>query len=340
MRLRSFNAPDMHDAMKMVRETMGEDAVIISTTRDPLGQGVCITVAMEVEDEEMEFALLDPATAAAPFRSPIASYARRTYDQTLQEIEKILRFHNTPDYLTTKLMEIGRYLQSEQEFPSDNVKHTLTRILDAAFSYQALPLDTEGWRIMLIGAPGVGKTMTIVKMASQIVMNRHKVIVVTTDNKRAGGVEQLSAFTSILGLELKVASNRAELWNILQECPPTSRVLIDSAGTNPYNFEDIKEIKQLSELDMIEPVLVSATGTDPSEVEDMAQSFSYLGIRRMLITRADTARRFGSVLAMADVGNLSFCNLSSTARVVGEFKTIDAVFLTNLLMQYRLETSV
>ncbi len=60
-------------------------------------------------------------------------------------------------------------------------------------------------RIMLVGPPGVGKTLTIARLAAQIAIQKHKLAVITTDNKRAGGVRQLQAFTDILELELSSA---------------------------------------------------------------------------------------------------------------------------------------
>ena len=116
----------------------------------------------------------------------------------------------------------------------------------ATFQYAPLPLDQESFTIMLVGPPGTGKTMTVAKMASQAVMDKKKPIVITTDNKRAGGVEQLSAFTAILGIELHVADNRGELWRLLQEYPPHEhRILIDTGGVNPFNPADLRELSRI-----------------------------------------------------------------------------------------------
>ena len=47
MRLRTFNAPDMQLAMQMIRETLGDEAVIISSTRSDHGNGVVVIAATE-----------------------------------------------------------------------------------------------------------------------------------------------------------------------------------------------------------------------------------------------------------------------------------------------------
>ena len=133
--------------------------------------------------------------------------------------------------------------------------------------------------------------MTVAKMASQLGDGQGQARGrITTDNKRAGGVEQLSAFTSILGIELHIADNRGELWRLLQENAPHARILIDTGGVNPFNGGDLREIMEYVKLDRsIEPVLVAAAGSDSAEAEDMARAFAPLGVRRIHVTRIDAA---------------------------------------------------
>ena len=54
MRLRTFTAPDMNRAMVMVREALGDDAVIISTSRDANSKAVSVTAAIEEEVPAVE----------------------------------------------------------------------------------------------------------------------------------------------------------------------------------------------------------------------------------------------------------------------------------------------
>lgn len=318
MRLRTFNAPDMSHAMQMIREHLGDDAIIIASARAPSG-GIVVTAATEQE--------LAPQL---PDEVPIP--AVQTSDSALSALEAILRFHAASDETVAKLMDTARFMSLQGR----DVRTDLIRLMAASYQYTPLPLDQESYTLMLVGAPGTGKTMTIAKMASLAVMDNKKPIVITTDNKRAGGVEQLSAFTSILGLPLHVADNRGELWRLLQEHAPHSRILIDTGGVNPFNAPEVRELAEYIKLDRsIEPVLVSAAGSDSGEADDMARTFAPLGVRRLLVTRIDAARRYGSVLTTAMSGKFAFTHASNSSRIVGEFTMMDPVILTELLLHYQ-----
>jgi flagellar biosynthesis protein FlhF len=325
MRLRTFNAPDMKLAMRMIREAMGNDAIIISTSRSGSGEGVVVTAATETIPEPRGASIAPPVTSFLQARSFTAR-------PVLERIETTLRFHSTPDYIAAQLLETARHLCLQ-----GNDEHTdFTRLMAASFQYAPLPLDQETYALMLVGAPGTGKTMTIAKMASQVVMEKKKPVVITTDNKRAGGVEQLSAFTTILGITLHVADNRGELWRLLQEYAHHSRILIDTGGVNPYNQGDLRELAEYVKLDRsIEPILVASAGSDSAEADDMARAFAPLGVRRILVTRIDAARRYGSVLTAAHSGKFAFSHASNSSRIIGEFVTFDPVTLTQLLLRYK-----
>ena len=47
MRLKSFYAKTMTEAMQMVRETLGEDAIIVATREEKGGKAVRVTAAVE-----------------------------------------------------------------------------------------------------------------------------------------------------------------------------------------------------------------------------------------------------------------------------------------------------
>lgn len=344
MRLRTFTAPDMPAALRLVRETLGDDAVILSTREKLNGhRAISITAAAECdEDRGSRGEEKAEISFVAPCPLPLAA------DDLRYELHNILRFHNLPELFIAKLMKeaTDALLSSATALtrisghgrPEHLHRLAMEKMAAAFFAFAPVDFDAGNVKLMLVGTPGAGKTLTIAKMAARMAMEGRPLTVITTDNKRAGGVEQLEAFTRILNIDLKVAASRDELAKHLEAAAP--RVLIDTAGCNPYDGGDCAEIKSYASLDGVEPVLTLPAGGDCAEAIDIAETFAALPIKRLLVTRTDTARRFGAMLAVAATHQLALCNASHSPGIIDPLHAIDARFLAKLLLRYQSKSSI
>lgn len=335
MRLRSFTAKSMPAAIEMVRQELGEHAIIVAS--EPLnGKAVKVTAAVEEQDEE-----LLPPKKSAKSATDYSGDLRFTLQNTL-------RFHNLPELFISKMMlkisdrdlaAIARLVDiGGKEPPARAERMALEKLLAQVFSFRPLHFDEPPLRIMLAGAPGTGKTFTIAKIASRLAMQHKPFTVITTDNKRAGGIEQLKAYTDILQAELLITASPKALAKELAALPEKKHVLIDTAGCNAYDKEQMAELAVLAGISGVEPVLVMAAGGDSLEAIDTLEPFAELPITRMLVTRADTARRFGGVLAAAAAYGFSFTNISVSSSITDNLQPADAPFLAQLLLQYQLQS--
>ena len=192
---------------------------------------------------------------------------------------------------------------------------------------------------MLVGPPGIGKTLTIAKMAAHLSLNKQPVAVFTCDTKRAGGVEQLQAFTNILELPLHITESAASLNREISKLPRNSHIIIDTAGANPYDNDEMNELTQLAKLQGIEPILTLPAGGDSLEAIDIAEAFMNMPIKRLLVTRADTARRLGGIISATASHKLSFCQLSASSSIIDNLQPLDGATLTQLLLRYQLQST-
>lgn len=328
MRLRTFTAADMPSALAQVREALGDDAIILSSNTDRASKRVTVTAAVDPDAGE--------PTAKSP--SPAA-------EAWLDELTMLLRYHNTPEALAGRLtykarqVEMGRQMAFKKLAGSARPLEakTLANFLSGNFKFEPL-LDRRAAKIMLVGPAGIGKTLAIAKMAAQLCMEKAHLAVITTDTKRAGGIEQLEAFTDILKIPLTVAETPKELATTMEKANG-AHVLIDTSGCNPYDKADMKELTGFIGVGGFEPVLTLPAGMDSMEAADTARAYAFPTLRRLLATRVDAARRFGSLLAAADARGLAFASQSASARVVGEIQPMTAAELARLLLQYRLQTA-
>lgn len=329
MRLRKFTAPDIASAMKMVRDDLGEDAIILRT--DQLrGSNVLVTAAI---DEDVIFGQPASRPDFVPDRSltqttqapPASSVSHE------EDVRRILRFNNTPEMLISLVLE-------KSATGKGDVNQALTNLIRQHFEFSPLPLASAAYRFALIGTPGIGKTLTVAKIASALKMEKQEVQLITTDTARAGGIEQLRSLADVMDVPVHVAASPKALWQHLQEMPKDCRVIIDTAGCNPYLKGEMDELNALVEVGGFEPVLALPAGMDSSEALDVAQAFTCPGIKRLLVTRLDTARRFGSLLAAAHGRRLAFCHGAASAHIPAGLKEMSPSLLAALLVQYRLQT--
>lgn len=330
MRLKTFNAKTMSEAMKLVRQTLGDEAVIIATKEDNGGKSVQVTAAIEQTDT-----LPDPypegyeTSASRPnFEVQTQNTPKFSNDQPPTE-DEWLQYDEEEEFegqLTEELTDVMlRHVVPNDVMDSilstaamtglGNAHSALAAAMDHLFSFVPLPQKSPRKALMLVGPPGAGKTLMIAKMATQAVLNDLSVAVITTDTVRAGGVEQLQAFTKLLKIPLHKAKTKEQLNAHLQSQQGHDLILIDTAGTNPHDPDDMARIARLSDAGTIEPILALTAGIDADESSEIARSFALLGVQRMLATRLDVARRLGGLLAAAHKGGMTFCDASFTPKV-------------------------
>lgn len=92
----------------------------------------------------------------------------------------------------------------------------------------------------------MGKTTTIAKIASNLILNEGKnVMLVTADIFRIAAVDQLKTYGEILGVPVKVVNNIFDLHKLQPEFEKYDVVLIDTAGRSHKDEKRINELKNL-----------------------------------------------------------------------------------------------
>lgn len=310
MRLKTYIAPGMTEAMHRVRQELGEDAIIVSTHRDPDGQ-VRVTAALESNEGEDTITRL---------------FAGGARPQVAEAVREALAFHGVPGRLTERLVNAVRLIEVAEPVMA------CAAALDATFAFAPLPDKSAPRPFLFIGPPGSGKTITVAKLAARSVLKNRRVAVVTTDTVRAGGAEQLAAFTRILEIDLKIVRSPEALKRTLEAVKPGhDLVFVDTPGLNPFSERDLNYLGDLAQAE-VEPILVLAAGGDTTEAAEMGEAYAELGATRLLATRLDATRRLGAILAAADAAQAMFCEVTTSPHVAGGLTAINPVTLARLLL--------
>lgn len=324
MRLKTFTAKTMKEVMQMVRDSIGEDAVIIAT-RDEPGGGVRVTAAL---DPDARPAFSDEGSVPTG-KQDFNDWLYEGDDDSVSVVEEITEAmlrHAVPEDVLDHIVSAASVMGL------DDSRNALGAALQSIYHFKPLPQGGSSRALMVIGSPGAGKTLAVAKMAARAAMNGLKAAVITTDTVRAGGVEQLEAFTRLMKIPLKKAADVQALKIAMAELSGVDQLLIDTPGANPFQPDSLKDLAKMIQAGPIEPILVLPAGLDADESGEMARVFAALGARAILPSRIDVARRLGGLLAAAHQADLAFTDVSDTARVADGLVPLTPKRLTQLLM--------
>jgi flagellar biosynthesis protein FlhF len=314
MRVLKFEGATMRDAIAKVKAELGDQAVIIATRqvrRGLLGSAVEISAAIDHDDA--------PAASTAQLAGPSTGGPQQSTVRTQDEVEKQLApvrselrslralVRNAGESRgTTELRselaalrriveELHRPAPPAAPEPSAPRPRRATQVDAAppprrtpAGSAHDLPLtaSSTGHIVMLVGPTGAGKTTTIAKLATRAALiDGRRVGLITLDNYRVGGVDQIRTFADLIGVPLQVAETPAALAGLID--PDCDLTLIDTAGRSPRDRAAIEELALHIEGLDIEVHLVIPAGATGPQVDELAQRYSPLGPVRLLFTKLD-----------------------------------------------------
>lgn len=329
MRIKTYTGTAMTDIMAQIKRDLGDHAIIVSSRTLDDGS-LRVSAALDEEPVvDVVDTLVDGVEDPALLFGGIRDYGALPdpdMDNRLDRISRALMWHHVPSGLHEKIMTQAE--QSKGKTP----RSILADALAALFRFHPLGAERYETPIMLVGQPGAGKTTTVAKLAARAVMDNLNVAVITADTVRAGGVEQLAAFTKVLKINLAKVNTPDQLKAALKDASKADQILIDCPGVNAFDPASMKELFAYAKAAHIEIIATIPAGLDADEAADIARAFAVLGARGIIPTRLDVARRLGGVLSGADQANLAFVGMGDKPDIADGFTPLDASRLASLLL--------
>jgi len=314
MRVKKFEGATMRDAIAKVKAELGDQAVIISTRqvrRGLLGSAVEISAAVDAEGDDAAQTMSGPTTggpgsSSQPRNDQELEKLIAPLRSELRSLRALVRTSGDNRGTTEMRAEIAALRKLVEELarpaapaapPEPHVsRRRATTQHDARPARTTQPGDTPlaapstGSAVMLVGPTGAGKTTTIAKIAARAALiDGRRVALITLDNYRVGGIEQIRTFAELIGIPLEVAEDPAALGEIID--PSHDLTLIDTAGRSPRDAAAIAELAgHIAGLDL-EVHLVVPAGSTPAQVDELVGRYSLLGATRLLFTKLDECER-------------------------------------------------
>jgi flagellar biosynthesis protein FlhF len=319
MKIKSYFARTVEDAVAQAREELGPDAMLVNSRRAE-------EEAREMGEYEVVFAAdsgsATPVSSSSNAAQPFPDRLSTEVADLKRELEGMRRTLTRSAFAPSQwLPSSPEASEAYAELISNEVAPDLAReIVQSAAGgargssfAQALAGELESRIavepalgrgdarprvVALVGPPGCGKTTTLVKLAVNYgLATRRPALLLSMDTYRIAAAEQLRSYAAIIGIGFSVLETVAALAQAIEENRGKDLIFIDTPG---FGFGDMDQAAQLagflarrSDIDTHLVLACSMKSADLTRVTDAYEPFHP---QRLLFTKLDETGSFGCIL--------------------------------------------
>jgi flagellar biosynthesis protein FlhF len=307
MKIKSFIAPTMQEALKNVKKEMGDSPLILEARdieegdiKSVAGQKLVEIVAAEnliEQDISEELKNND--------RSSVFSKADRDLENDLPETIKALSDRLSAQQVEEEHAEILTRETlcdlSKEDFGKMDLQHQMIRerfISKIKIPVSDLANGKTHKAMVFVGGSGVGKTTTISKLALNAKAHSDKDILLIKTKDDAD--EKLYKLADVIGATVWVVTTRQELRMIIDEFESTSLIFIDTPGVNHLNDVELLGLKEyIHDIPNLETHLVVSATTRFVDVINTVKNYAVIPVQRLLFTKVDETDIYGTLFSVA-----------------------------------------
>ncbi|HKQ82887.1 MAG TPA: flagellar biosynthesis protein FlhF [Steroidobacteraceae bacterium] len=351
MKVKRYFAKDMRQALRLVRDEQGPDAVILSTEK--VNDGVEIVAAIDYDAEPA------PAPVESRTRAVNTDFAQELATNTRREREEEPVIGSERANMGDELRTLRRMLETQlatlawndltrrapvqtellkeltsfglaQDLAAELVTQLPARLEFSEAHRYALALLSrrievreERWLdhggvVAFVGPTGVGKTTLIAKLAARWVLRHgpNSLALISADAVRIGAADQIHTLGRLLGVPAYAVEGARDLAPTLRSLKDSRLVLIDTAGLSQRDPRLAAELNLLTSAHArMETCLVLSASAQAGAIEESVTRFAPAAAASCVITKVDEATSLGGIISTLIRSRLPLAYVSEGQRV-------------------------
>jgi flagellar biosynthesis protein FlhF len=327
MKIKSYFATSVEQAIQEARRELGTDAMLITSRRSS-------PETRSLGAYEVVFGLQTASTRPRPV-VPAADLSAELQNlrAQLQEIKSTLqggRPSEAPSSEAEELVEelvsndlarniaqetvsaalrLREQLSRDQPAPSTALRAYAVELVSKKLRFAPAFLQPDSGQaalpaaqaVFFVGPAGAGKTTTLIKIAiRQCLAQRHPVRILSVDPYRVAAHEKLRSFASIIGVGFTAVNSVQEFLAAMEEARSKSVVLVDTPGYSPAELDGAREIASCIERVPNKQIhLVLPASMKRSDLTRSVRDYAVFKPDYLLFTKLDETESQGAILSAA-----------------------------------------
>ncbi|MGA2331492.1 MAG: flagellar biosynthesis protein FlhF [Syntrophales bacterium] len=186
---------------------------------------------------------------------------------------------------------------------ADNFDYASKSLENAITS--SIPVTGGGKRkgvVAFVGPTGVGKTTTLAKLAARYAMSEKMTVgLISADTYRIAAADQLKTYAKIMGLPIKVVSEKGEFKEALSRFSDSDLVMVDTPGKSRRDQGYMEKLRDFLSVGVpVETNLLLSLTASRENMLEAASRFDTVKYDNIIFTKLDEATGLGAIYDVID----------------------------------------